>query len=63
MVAFPRIIWMELYMGQGRPALPFSAGYVLARPGLVYMGLYVNGHDINFLMVFFFFFRFRMHDK
>lgn len=52
MGAGPRINWMELNMGQGRPALPFSTGYVLARPGIVCVGLYVNGHDIYFFSLF-----------
>lgn len=52
MGAVPRINWMELNMGQGRPALPFSSGYVLARPGIVCVGLYVYGHDINFFIFF-----------
>lgn len=43
---------MELNMGQGRPALPFSTGYVLARPGIVCVSLYVYGHDINFFYFF-----------
>lgn len=54
---------MEMNMGQGRLALPFSTGYVLARPRIVCVGLYVNGHDIYFFFSFFIVFQVRMHDN